>query len=462
MFGASYYGYTQWAAAMERPPHLRAIAPAITWSDYGDGGAFRGGALELGKLLHWNLLMSIDVVKRRMSAAGRPPAEIGQAVRRIADAVDRLSEAGFDELPLVRLESLRELGMAEMLAGFLAAGPAGQPAAYSVRHAEVEVPSLNIGGWYDIFIQGTIDNFAGMRAHGRGDGRHAHLLVGPWSHLNRGSAVGDVEFGLAASAAMIDLVADLTTVQLRWFDRWLKGADNGVDREPPVRLFVMGENRWRSFPGWPLADVRAERWFLQPGGGLAADPPAMAAAPSRYRYDPANPVPTLGGQLLLPGKYGSGARDQAPLSARADVLTYSGPPLREPLAIGGQVSATLWATSSAPDTDFVVRLLDVHPDGFMQNLCDGIVRARYRRSLAEPAWLTPGEPDRFHVDLWSVAHVFRPGHRVAVQVTSSSFPRWDRNLNTADAPGAGASGRPAEQAVLHAPPRASFIELPVL
>lgn len=367
---------------------------------------------------------------------------------------------GFSQLPLADLALLRELGLAGILQPALAAGPA-HDFGISVDHGAVVVPSLNIGGWYDIFLQGTLDNFTGLRARGRGPGRQAHLYVGPWSHLNRTSAVGEPEFGLAAGAATLELMGDLTTLQLRWFDHWLKGADNGVDREPPVRVFTMGENVWRSLPAWLPAQAQAQDWFLHPGGSLSPQAPAAGAAPSRYTYDPADPAPTLGGHLLLPGRYGSGVKDQRPLAGRRDVLTFAGTPLDWPLMVMGRVTATLWASSSAPDTDFVVRLLDVHPDGFLQNIADGIVRARHRRPGA-PELLAPGQVYEFPVDLWSVAHVFQPGHALAVQVTSSSFPRWDRHLNTAEPPGSGTAWQVAEQAIYHGGAYLSCLRLPVL
>lgn len=462
MFGGSYFGNTQWAAAGLRPPHLKAIAPFITWSDYADGGAFRGGALELGKLLYWNLLMAMDVAKRRMAAAGMAPADIGKYLFGVVAAMDRLSYGGYSELPLGALPSLQRLGLDGLLNMSLSAGPGAAAPALSVHHGEVEVPSLNIGGWYDIFVQGTVDNFIHMREKGRGLGKEAFLVLGPWAHMNHTGAVGEVDFGFTASASYMNLTEDLTALQLRWFDRWLKGVENGIDTEPPVRYFSMGENRWRTCEEWPPDADGPAAWNLQPGGGLGPQTPPADGGSSQYRYDPGDPTPTLGGHLLMPGKFGHGVKDQRPLSARTDVLTFASEALADPLRIAGRVTADLWAASSAPDTDFVVRLLDVHPDGFMQNICDGVIRARFRNSMSKPEWLTPGEPARFTIDLWSTAHLFQPGHRVAVQVASASFPRWDRNLNTATEIGAGDTWEVADQTVLHDAAHPSRILLPVV
>jgi putative CocE/NonD family hydrolase len=457
MYGASYFGFTQMAAAAEQPPHLKCIVPAITWSEYGDGASFRDGVTELGLSLNWNLLMAIDRTQRQMVATGAAPMAIMARMRKIAAAVDRLSQDGYDELPLQSLDWLSELGLADLFALPLSAGPSGQPAFANVDHTRIAVPALHIGGWYDIFIQGTLDNFAAMRARGV----PSHLLIGPWTHLDRGSRIGDLNFGLAASGASIDLTMDLTAIHLRWYDRWLKELPNGVDQEPPVRLFTMGTNQWARFTSWPPAEATPARWYLQTAGGLSLDAPMVAGGASTYQYDPAHPVPTLGGNLLMPGAYGSGPYDHRSASLRADVLTFTSDPVAEPVCIMGRVEACLWIASSAPDTDFVVRLIDIHPNGYMQNLCDGIARARYRNSFAEPTWLSPGEPADITVDLWSVAHTILPDHKIAVQVTSSNFPRWDRNLNTADPIGQGTTWQIADQTIFHAKEHPSYIQLPI-
>jgi putative CocE/NonD family hydrolase len=207
------------------------------------------------------------------------------------------------------------------------------------------------------------------------------------------------------------------SLQLRWFDRWLKGMDNGVDREPPVKLFVMGENVWRDEQEWPLARAIPTPFYLHSSGQasslsgdgvLSQKPPADETA-DRYIYDPQNPVPTLGGALLMPATFRSGPRDQRSIEQRTDVLVYTSAPLERDLEVTGPISVTLWASSSAPDTDFVARLIDVHPDGFARNLTDGILRARYRHGLEVPELLTPGQTYQFTIDLWATSNVFKAG-----------------------------------------------------
>ena len=453
MIGGSYVGWTQHAAAMQHPPHLRAIAPMVTWVDAADGLCYRGGAFELGTDLSWHLGMSVDVVRRKLTAAGASAQEIATAVGSVTAAIDSLSKDGYAETPLRDLQSLRPADLAGIVRNLLDLGPGHLAPEWSVSLAAIDAPALYIGGWYDIFSQATLNSFVGLRSRGL----PAQLLIGPWTHGNQTSTIGEMDFGLASSLMAMNPDA----LQLRWFDRWLKGIDNGVDREPPARVFLTGENRWLELPGWPPAGVQQMALYLQPGGGLGPSAPAAGAGASSYIYDPSHPTPTLGGATLMPGVFPPGVRDQRPLSARPDVLTFAGEPLAGPLAIMGHVTAELWISSSAPDTDFVARLIDVHPDGYMENLCDGILRARYRESLQEPKWLEPGAAYELNIDLWSTAHTFKAGHRVAVQVSSASFPRWDRNWNTKEDPSAATAGQKAQQMIWHDAERASRIVLPV-
>ena len=433
MYGASYFGQTQWAAAKLRPPSLKAIAPHITWSEPLDGTFGRGGALEFGTAASWTLQMALNVVMRK-HATDR--AEMERAIRGIVQDYDRMAEATYRQLPLrdfaplvrneapnalnVNLDSLADASVAEHL---------------RVRHDQVEVPSLNGGGWYDIFLQGTIDNFNAMRRRGV----PAKLLIGPWTHSTSTNPVGELNFGFGAQSVFIDLRMDFMSLQLRWFDHWLKDVDTGVLAEPPVKIFVMGLNRWRDEQEFPLARAVEEDIFLHQGGRLDRTAPEGDESPDHFDYDPADPVPTLGGALLLPPEFPAGPRDQRPVEERPDVLVYTGGEFGRDVEVTGPVKVTLFACSTAPSTDFVARLCDVHPDGRSINLTDGIVRVR----------ATPGEPAEHIVDLWATSNLFRAGHRLRLQVTSSCFPRWDRNLNTGEASGVGSEPQVAGQTILH-------------
>ncbi|HEY96252.1 MAG TPA: CocE/NonD family hydrolase [Dehalococcoidia bacterium] len=454
IFGGSYHGWTQWSAAGLRPPHLKAIAPMHTFSDF-SGKDFRGGAFVLGDVLPWRLQMSMGKLTREFTASGHSAEEINGIMPTIMDYLEELNQGNFSEVPLRHLKSLEKIGLADVIGRLLDLGPGNLTPGFHVEYSNIEVPSLNTGGWYDIFQQYTIDNYVGSKTLGRGAARYSHLLVGPWGHGQLLPLVGEMNFGPKVNAAMMDL----TGIQLRWFDHWLKNVDNGVENDDPVRIFITGENSWTNMPDWPNPAATEKRLYLRANRQLDFSSPQTDNDSTSYDYDPENPVPTLGGNILLEPR---GIKDQRPLSARPDVVTFTGNPIDSQLRVAGHIFADIWISSSAPDTDFVVRLIDIYPDGYMHNLCDGIIRARYRNSLKNPEWLKADEAYDLQIDLWSVAHVFKPGHRIAVQVASSSFPWWDRNWNTTENPGAAISGQIAHQTIWHDSGHPSCFILPVL
>jgi len=258
-----------------------------------------------------------------------------------------------------------------------------------------------------------------------------------------------------------------------WFDRWLKGLDDSVDEQPPVRIFTMGENNWHDEADWPLPQTRYLEWYIHSGGAaktlhgdgtLSTDEPGEEPADT-YTYDPGDPVPTEGGNLLMSGQvhlFKPGPRDQRGIESRKDVLCYTSETLTAPIEVSGPVKAVLWAASDAPDTDFVVRLVDVHPDGFAQNLCDGVIRARYRNSPTDEEMLEPGKAYEFTIDMWATSNTFMPGHRIRLDITSSCFPRWDRNANSGLPIGTDDKLFVARQAVLHDAAHKSRVVLPVI
>jgi len=472
MFGASYYGFTQWVTAVEQPPHLKALVPFITWADSRDGGTWRGGAFELGKVAYWQVAtIAFDVLRRRYKDA--PRAELGAALSALVREIDTLGAEGYRSLPLKDFAPFQRLGIAPELAK-LVARPYDREynAPYSVAasYDRVHVPAYNVGGWYDIFAGGTLRNYTELRRNGATrEARQARLLMGPWSHVSYGGVIGDMDFGFTSALAFMNLQGDLTALTQRWFDHWLKGVDNGVTAEPPVKLFIMGANRWRDEQEWPLARTQYTPFYLHGDGGangldgsgrLAAERPDDET-PDHYTYDPADPVPTLGGAVLMNGLYGPGVKDQRSIEARPDVLVYTSTPLAEDTEVTGPITAKLWVASDAPDTDWVARLVDVHPDGFAQNLTDGIIRARYRDGDT-PAPLEPGRVYAYTIDLWATANVFKAGHCIRLDVTSSCFPKWDRNPNTGASFGHETSTRPARQTVLHDAAHPSHVILPII
>jgi uncharacterized protein len=460
MYGLSYLGFTQWAAAVSGAPALKAMAPFQRCGDVLDGLYYRGGLFELGQQATWYVAVSglPQLIRRRASDPGRLRPELAEMVREI----DQLGTGGYGSLPVSEFSPVRGH---DILQDFF--HPVRHPMErdafgyldLSDRYDAVRAPSFNIAGWFDVFLQQTLDDFAAMRARGV----PAKLLVGPWLHGAGANPVGDVNFGFAAQPMMVDLRGDLGSLQLRWFDRWLKGVPNGVDAEPPVKLFVMGANRWREEADWPLSRAEERAWFLHPDGQLSEAPP-VESDPDPYVYDPRDPVPTWGGAVMLAPEHPRGPRDQRLVEKRADVLTYTSPVLQSDLEVTGQVTVRLWAASSAPDTDFVARLCDVFSDGRSICLTDGGVRARYRDAASgrAPTLIEADRPYEYAIDLWSTSNVFRAGHRIRVHVTSSSFPRWDRNPNTGHDPFQDAELAVARQLVLHDPAHPSRILLPVV
>lgn len=468
MYGASYFGFTQWAAAGENPPALRAMAPMIAWDHPDDGVASRGGVIELGLQGNWHLLKGLDQLARRHRGDRQA---MGRAFYALVRELDRLPEDGYRELPIEQFGPLGRLDLDEALNYTVANGgdpDAAQPGDALHAYARADIPMLHIGGWYDVFLNGTLRNFASMRALGRAGQR---LLIGPWTHGNVSAVQGDLDFGFASSGALVDLQADLMTYQLMFFDRWLKDVPNGWDAQPAIKYFVMGANVWKSADEWPPSGVTELRWYLhsdgqangRAGSGLLSREQPETESADSYVYDPANPVPTVGGATLMHPLFRAGARDQRPIEQRDDVLVYTSAPLDEPLEVTGPVRVVLHVATDAPDTDFVARLVDVYPDGRAITVTDGVTRMRYRNGRytgAEP--LKPDQSYEIAVDLWSTALVFQPGHRLRVHVTSSSFPRWERNLNTGADNATTTEMKTARQTVLHDSMHASHLVLSVL
>ena len=467
MFGASYFGFTQWAAAMKAPPHLMAIMPTITWSDARGGLQWRGGAMELGLVAFWQISLASDVLLKRYKDAPLP--EQMQAARALVNEINRLRTEGVFSLPLREFEPFRRLDIApEFFEQITRPNDRAFNALFSVAEAydKVKVPAYNIGGWYDIFSQGTLQNFCALRTGGSTpEARQAKVLIGPWSHVNYSNVVGDIDFGLLSHMSFMNLQTDLTALTQRWFDYWLKGIETGITQEPPVKLFIMGDNVWRDEQEWPLARTQFTRFYLHHTGSaregvLSSEMPGEETA-DQYTFDPRNPTPTQGGAILMHELHKPGARDQRTIEARDDVLVYTSEALAHELEVTGPIVVKLWAASDARDTDFVARLVDVHPDGFAQNLTDGIIRARYRNG-DRPELLNPGQPYEFTIDLWSTANVFKIGHRIRLDIASANFPRWDRNPNTGAPLGDSAALQPARQTILHDAAHASYVVLPVI
>jgi putative CocE/NonD family hydrolase len=328
----------------------------------------------------------------------------------------------------------------------------------------VKVPVHTSGGWFDIFVNGTINGFTGMRKNGGTEKarRESKMLIGAWGH-GPSQKFGDVDFGPTANR-------DLFQRELRWYDHYLKGEDNGVDREPPVEIFYMGVNKWKHADDWPVPGTKFTPYYLSSSGkansatgkGALVVTQPSGSGTDKYQYDPNNPVPTVGGNNCCGTPTLAGPKDQRPIESRSDVLVYTSEALQSPVAIAGPVKMKLFAATDGRDTDWMVKLVDVHPNGFAMNIAEGILRTRFRNGLEKMDLLQPNQVYEYEVDMAGTANVFQPGHRIRIDITSSNFPQFDRNPNTGENLGATNRVRTAAQVVHHGGQRASHIVLPVV
>ena len=462
MAGGSYLGRIQWQTALEQPPSLRAIAPAIISS--GPLSEFRlAGVLDFEANVSWFALMAVEMTNR-LEQQGRDVSQVRQSITRARENLDEVLEfLPFKDVPHFDFEGIRE--------GFQVRNSAELPPGFSSSDiawdfSRVTVPCFHAGGWYDIYCGSLFTSFNLMRQQGGSErarnGQHA--FCGPWVHgAQLPSFSGGLHFGPTANAAG----AFTQARHLAFFDRYLRGRDIEI---PPVRYFVMGANEWHNADQWPLPGTEWTRFFLHSRGNartaagdgtLGREAPA-SEPPDRYLYDPRFPTPTTGGRLLPTGKSAPGPLDQVHVEGRSDVLCYTTPELTADLEVTGPVRLHLFASTSAADTDFIAKLVDVYPGGAAYNVAEGVIRTRYREGILSPQPVEAGSVYEFVIDLASVSNVFRAGHRLRLDVTSSNFPRVDRNMNTGNPFGEDAEGIPAVQAVYHDGQFASYVELPVI
>lgn len=471
MYGLSYFGKTQWHAAVMRPPSLKSMVPALTWGNHLNGVQMRGGVQELGLMQFWaQASLALDLLFRKYSG---DRDRIGEKLPDLINTIDKLlAGGGYDVLPLKDLPNPEDL--VPFVEGGFGRGVDDEGWDYlniEGKYENVDAPTFHIGGWYDCFIGETLKQYGAMEARSREAGmRPPRLMVGPWTHGDFGSTQGDLDFGIGSSEHFLDYRGDLTDAHLRWFDATLKGEEDAPTGTPPVRVFVMGENRWRGYEEWPPRGAHEEEWYLISDGSLRREPGGAGDEPSRYDYDPEDPVPTVGGAILMADIHRPGPRDQREIEARPDVLVYTSPALERPYTALGPVYATLFAASSAPDTDFVARLVDVYPDGRAICVCDGILRASARESYpaasvvspVAPSPIEPGEVYEYVIDMWATGITFLPGHRIRVGVSSSSHPRWERNLNTGEGAFGSSRAEVAGQTIFQDSERPSRVTLTVV
>ena len=438
--GGSYVGWTQWASAAHASKHLRAMVPVVPFDNAYDI-AHSGGAFQLALLMGWGATVGgVTLSPEKLAAAFRhlPLNTFGdQFEKKVPYLNDWVTHATYDDYWKKR--------------------------SIEYQYSAVTVPVLNIGGWYDIFSRTTIDLVDQVRAgsQDRAVRRNQFVVIGPWGHGVGGRKTGELDFGADAAFKVGEW-------QFKWFEYWLQGRETGVEDWPAYYLFVMGDNRWRGENEWPLKRTQFTPYFLHSAGkansfkgdgSLSATTPAREK-PDEFTYDGDDPVPTVGGNNLIGAS--AGPYDQTKVEERQDVLVYSTPPLEQDLEVTGPVKMILYAASSARDTDFTAKLVDAHPDGKAFNLCDGIIRARYRNGPAREVLLDPGRTEPFEIDLWVTSNLFKRGHRIRLEVSSSNFPRFDRNPNSGKPFGTDTVLLSAKQTIFHDSDHPSHLVLPVI
>lgn len=429
MFGGSYVGATQMLAAIAHPPHLAGICPIVTASNYHENWTYQGGAFAQWFDEDWTSGLAQNTYDR--------------LVERQNDPVGEKWKLPLTNYPILNLEKRSDLGSNQSVAPYFLdwlAHPSyddyWKALSIEEHYSDIRVPALHVAAWYDLFLGGSLRNYEGIKEHGGTEEarKGQQLLVVIGGHSGPMPKVGDVDFGSNAKEPA-------EPWELQYYDYLFKGVKNQFADGKPVKIFVMGENDWREEEDWPLARAKSAKYFLHSAGkanSLRGNGTLSTSAPARepgdqYVYNPGNPVPTVGGPLCCESRRSQpGPRDQRSVEARDDVLIYSTPPMTEDMEVTGPVSLELYTKSSAVDTDFTAKLIDVSPDGFAQNLTEGILRARYRDSIETPSMMNPGQIYKLNVDLWATSNVFKKGHVLRLEVSSSNFPRFDRNLNTGE------------------------------
>ena len=454
MFGGSYLGFIQWEGAMHQNPNLTALIPEVSPDDHYDN-VFPSGAFQLSNSL--NFLWSC--------CGGRTnaPMEVMNWEKwyRHLPIKDMAAFAGVQNTKLWHdLVSHPDRDDYWVGPGERIAPGQNGPGKYN----QIKVPTFNIAGWYDQVSQATINNYLGMSRHGPEPLRKVHkLMMGPWTHGGL-FQVQQGELTLPNQAAPNGL-----EWRLRWFDHWLKGIGNRIDQEPPVYIYVMGADRWRNECEWPLKRTQYTKYYLHSNGQansvlgngtLSPQPPGQESNDS-FTYDPARPVPSEGGNIARrPPRVGP--YDQSKIELRSDVLVYTTAPLSEDVEVTGPVVVRLFGSTDRTDTDFTAKLVDVHPNEYAQILLEGVIRGRYWKSFKEQNLLTPGQIYEFYIDLWSTSNLFLKGHRIRIEISSSNFPKYDRNPNTGHKFGEDSEFMIAQQKVYHDAAHPSHILLPVI
>jgi len=437
--GGSYNGFTQWMSAKLNSPSLVTMMPVDTWFD-SYSTMHQNGAFFLGVFSYWSVMMTQPFIVS-------------------TEEMEQKKDSILLTLPIINHDSVHgwRVGFYRDLLLHPTRDSFWDPSTVSDEDfSKINASVFNVGGWYDIFLKGTIDSYVKMT----GDNidpeirKKQRLMIGPWKHDWGKRKYGDLDYGEDARVKK-------KAIELRWMDSQLKGIKNGVIDEPPVKIFTMGINKWRFENEWPLARTNYTKYYFHSGGrantlngdGVLSSNLSSTAAVDTFTYDPQNPVIA---KIMM------GPNDQTYIEERNDVLVYTTEVLDADVEVTGPVTVKLFASSSETNTDFTAKLVDVHPDGKAIRICDGIIRASYRESNIEPSNIEPGKIYEYSIDLWATSNVFLKGHKIRVEISSSNLPRFDRNLNTGEYSAMSKKTKKALQMIYHSKEYPSHILLPII
>lgn len=462
MFGMSYYAFTQLYAAMERPPSLVTIMPAMSGNLTRNGLFNRDGIHELAATETWILdSVAPDYLERKQKD------NVEETKKEIIQDLDNIDEwhkyKPVKEWPPIQKHPTLIPFFEEYFIDDFGEKLRDLTEEKKKKNGPIDYPAYHIAGWYDSHLAPTLWNYESMQS----EKQNQRLLIGPWAHGVFDSDIGERAFGLESSGDSIGGKDDFTALHIRWFNYWLKDDQSAVNKEDPVKIFVMGENKWRTEKEWPIKRTKYTPFYLTSNGNANADKEAgilTEVKPNKkgqdaYIHDPMHPVPSLGGGTLFFKGRNAGPRDQREVEQRDDVAVYTSEPLIEPLEVTGWIKVKLWASSDAVDTDFTAKLVDVLPDGTAYNLADGIVRASEQHAHEIPL---NGKVIEYEIDLWATSNVFLQGHSIRLEIASSNFPRFEVNPGTGDTILETEENLKAKQMIYHGPDYPSRIILPVI
>ena len=491
MYGSSYVGATQWLAATGAPPSLKAIVPSNTASDYYDGWTYEDGAFRLAFIEPW--------MAETISSTAAIQRHDVQALDLLKEANKNMAKwetfQPYDKVPFFQPDNSKVAPYFFDAIKHSTDDAYWQAFSIKTRYNKVQVPVLAFDGWYDAFINGALENFNGVKSQGGAEVArdNSRIIVGPWEHLGWGRPESMVSPRLHAIGPVSN--SPVNDMSIAWFDHFLKGKDNGISTGSRITYFEMGENKWHVSKDWPLAGTQFQNWYLASGGhansvmgdgvlsptspspatqtqgqahadnefGSAVAAAKAAADSDGFVYDPGNPVPSVGGHSCCSWTCGpQGQFDQSAIEQRPDILVYSSALLKQAMEVTGPITVTLYAKTTAPDTDFTAKLVDVAPDGSAINLANGIQKASYRESLTNPTPVAPGQVYAYKIHVWPTSNLFKEGHRIRIEISSSDSPQFAPNPNTGAPFGTSSTWQKATQTILHDAAHPSAVVLPLI